>query len=79
MKERLPERTFVDANLPQHRQRTTQGAPKRATAIAYWLGTLRYIPTPQEIRMRLDCSRANAYRWHRFAAAAAQQAPETVP
>lgn len=57
----------------------TGGVRARAPAIAYWLGTLRYVPNVSEIRTRLGCSRATAYRWHRFAADAAAQMPEASP
>jgi hypothetical protein len=57
------------------------GSPRRnrAPAIAYWLGSLRYVPSVQEIRDHIGCSRATAYRWRRFALAAARQDPEVTP
>lgn len=39
----------------------------RAAQIAYWLGTLRHVPSTQDIRDRWGVSRVTASRWRHFA------------
>jgi hypothetical protein len=38
-----------------------------AVEVAFWLGSLGYVPSVSEIRLRTGCSRATAYRWKAFA------------
>lgn len=46
-------------------------SPRKPQAqVCFWLGSLRYVPTVDEIRQRWDVSRATAYRYRAFALSA---------
>lgn len=36
-------------------------------AMSYWLGSISYIPTREDLQRRFHLSRASGYRWHAFA------------
>lgn len=38
-----------------------------SSAVGYWLACLGHVPGIEEIRAKLGCSRATAYRWFTFA------------